>query len=345
MKSCLIAFSFLAATAIALPALAQSPPKLVIAHRGACGYLPEHTLPGVALAYAMGADYLEPDLVLSKDGVPVVIHDIHVDTVSDVAKRFPDRKRADGRYYAIDFTLAELKQLRVSERFDPATGKAVYGGRFPVGQGAFQIPTLAEEIELIQGLNKSTGRNTGIYPEVKAPAWHKEQGQDISKVVVETLWRYGYRTKADKCYLQCFDFKETKRLRNELGWQGKLVQLITENADKESDTDYEQLMTPAGLDEVAKIADGIGPWINQIVTDKKEGKYVYNDLVKNAHARKLEVHPYTFRADALPKYVASFDELLELAFVELGVDGLFTDFPDKGVAFVRRLSRRSRGAR
>lgn len=337
---------FAAVSVVAAPALAQQRPRpVVIAHRGASGYLPEHTLPAAAMAHAMNADFVEPDCVLSKDGVPMVIHDIHVDTVTDVAKVFPDRKRADGRWYAIDFTVEELKRLRVSERFDPATGKAVYATRFPLGQARFEIPTLEEEIQLVQGLNVSTGKKTGIYPEIKSPAWHREQGQDISKAVIAVLQKYGYRTKNDPCYLQCFDFKETRRIREELGWQGLLIQLITENADKESDTDYEQLMTPAGLDQVAKVADGIGPWISQIVTDRKDGKWVYNTLVKDAHARGLKVHPYTFRADALPKYVSSFDELLKLALEELQVDGIFTDFPDKGVAYVRRMMRAGRTPR
>ena len=112
--------------AIAVAAASPAGPKIVIAHRGASGYLPEHTLPAIAMAHGQGADYLEQDLVLSKDGVPMVLHDIHIDTVSDVAKRFPDRRRADGRYYALDFTVAELKQLAVSERFDPKTGAAVF---------------------------------------------------------------------------------------------------------------------------------------------------------------------------------------------------------------------------
>ena len=109
--------------------------ELVIAHRGASGYLPEHTLPAIAMAHAMGADYLEQDVVLSKDDVPIVLHDIHIDTVTDVARRFPDRKRADGRYYAIDFTVAELKQLPASERFDPRTGRRRVPGALPGGQG------------------------------------------------------------------------------------------------------------------------------------------------------------------------------------------------------------------
>ena len=134
---------------------------IIIAHRGASGYLPEHTLAAKALAYCQGADYLEQDVVLTRDDHPVVLHDIHLDTVTNVADVFPDRQRADGRFYAIDFTLAELRQLKASERIDLNTGQAVYPNRFPVGSAAFGVPTLAEEIELVQGLNKTLGRQVG----------------------------------------------------------------------------------------------------------------------------------------------------------------------------------------
>lgn len=146
--------------------MAQDAPQIVIAHRGASGYLPEHTLEAKAMAHAQGAHYIEQDLVLTKDDVPVVLHDIHIDTVTDVVEKFPTRKRDDGRYYALDFTLAELKTLRATERFNAVTGKQVYPNRFPKGQGRFEIATLAEELQLIQGLNHSTGRVAGIYPEI-----------------------------------------------------------------------------------------------------------------------------------------------------------------------------------
>ena len=136
--------------AATLPLLAQGGAPIVIAHRGASGYLPEHTLEAKVMAHAMGADFIEQDIVLSKDDVPVVLHDITVDTVSDVATRFPDRQREDGRYYALDFTLAELKQLRVTERFNAKTGRQVYAQRFPKDQSSFQIATLEEELQLIQ---------------------------------------------------------------------------------------------------------------------------------------------------------------------------------------------------
>ena len=319
----------------------------VIAHRGASGYLPEHTLEAKAMAHALGADFLEQDLVLTKDDVPVVLHDIHIDTISDVATKFPSRKRSDGRYYALDFTLAELKTLRVSERFDPKTGKAVFAGRFPAHSGAFEIPTLIEEIELIQGLNKSTGRDVGIYPELKSPAWHRQQGHDISKIVLPILQRYGYgkartRLNADfangdlsdrrQCFLQCFEFNEVKRLRTELGWEGNLVMLLDDLPKGDDGTDYRVLHTAAGLNELAKIADGIGPALTSVF-DKNSKP---TDLIKFAHAAKLVVHPYTHRKDALPKHVKSSEELFQKLFVEAKADGIFSDFCDMVVHWLAK---------
>jgi glycerophosphoryl diester phosphodiesterase len=315
--------------ALASPVLAQ---PIVIAHRGASGYLPEHTLPGKALAHAMGADFLEQDIVLSKDDVPIVMHDINLDTVTDVAKRFPERKREDGRYYALDFTLAEIKQLQACERFNPKTGKAVYPNRFPLGQSAasFQLATLEEELQFIQGLNHSTGRVAGIYPEIKQPAWHRKQGHDISRIVLPILAKYGYTTKQDDCWIQCFEFDEVKRLRTELGWQGRLVLLM--GGGKGND----HQRTPAGLAEIAQVADGIGPSIGSVVTGKTVAERQVTDLVENAHAAHLAVHPYTLRIDELPKCVATSDELLHALFDEAGVDGLFSDFPDVVVKWLHK---------
>jgi len=325
--------------ALAGPATAAGE-KIVIAHRGASGYLPEHTLEAKAAAHAMGADFIEQDVVLTRDGVPVVLHDIHIDTVTDVATVFPDRARADGRWYAIDFSLAELKRLSVTERFDPRTGDAVYPGRFPPGKSAFEIATLAEEIELIQGMNASTGRGVGIYPEIKAPAWHRAEGQDISKIVLETLRSYGYRDKDDPVLVQCFEWAETRRIRDELGWQGRLVQLIGENRwGIAPDTDYEYLRTEEGLAAIAEVADGIGPWMRQVVPGlDADGEPRLTELVAHAHARGLVVHPYTLRADDLPDYAGSLEEVLSIFFVEAGVDGVFTDFPDRVVRFLERRS-------
>ena len=113
---------------------------------------------------------------------------------------------------------------------------------------------LVRELQLVQGLNKSMGREAGVYPEIKEPVWHRKQGQDISRLVLEVLARYGYRSKADKVYVQCFDFEEVKRIRGELGYQGKLVQLLADGPQFESATDHALLRTRAGLGEVAKCA-------------------------------------------------------------------------------------------
>jgi glycerophosphoryl diester phosphodiesterase len=326
--------TFFGCLILAMSTFSHAAPPIVIAHRGASGYLPEHTLEAKALAHAMGADFLEQDLVLSRDNVPVVLHDVHIDSVTDVAARFPDRQRDDGRYYALDFTVAELKQLRVTERINPQTGKPVFPGRFPAGKASFQIPTLEEELEFIAGLNKSTGRTAGIYPELKKPAWHRAQGRDLSRAVLPILARHGYRTKTDACWLQCFEYDEVKRLRGELGWQGRLVMLLG-GKQGEDGTDFEFLRSPAGLAELAKVADGIGPALNSVIGADGE----ITSLVKDAHARQLAVHPYTVRADELPKGVASLDELHRLILSMAGADGVFTDFPDRTVAFVRALRR------
>jgi glycerophosphoryl diester phosphodiesterase len=337
---------FLLAASLTVSAAAASD-KVIIAHRGASGYLPEHTLEAVAMAHAMGADFLEPDVVLSKDGVPMVLHDISIESVTDVATRFPGRKHANGRYYAIDFTLAELKQLRATERFDPKSGKPVFPERFPMWQASFQIPTLEEEIQLVQGLNKSTHRNAGVYPEIKAPAWHRQNGQDISRIMLELLARYGYRTKTDNFYLQCFENAEVKRVRNELGFKGKLVQLIGRHnlgedpkSGGERSEDNAKLLTAEGLQELARYADGIGPGMQLVVSGRTAGALQISDVVKNAHAAGLVVHPYSLRADSLPGYAKSMDELFRIFFVEANVDGVFTDFPDTGAAFLRTLRER-----
>ena len=284
-----------------------------IAHRGACAYLPEHTLPAKALAYNMDADYLEQDVVLTSDNIPLVIHDIHLDTVTDVAKRFPDRKRSDGRFYAIDFTFAEIKTLMVNERIDLATGKPVFSGRFPAGKSEFRLSSLGEEIEMIQGLNHSTGRNIGIYPEIKEPAWHRNEGRDITAVVLKTLADYGYHSSTDPIFLQCFDFDELRRIKEDLKCEFRLIQLVEEDFD---------------VEKVAGYAYGIGPSITQIISGiDASGRARLTDLVERAHRVGLKVHPYTFRADSLPAGITS-EMLLKVLFEQAGIDGIFSDFPD-----------------
>ena len=307
---------------------------LVIAHRGACAYLPEHTLAAKALAFGMGADYLEQDLVATRDGEVIVSHDIHLDRVTDVARRFPERIREDGRYYARDLDLAEIRSLTVTERVN-ADGSAVLPGRFPIETGRFRVNTLAEEIRFIQGLNKATGRTVGIYPEIKAPAWHREEGVDLAALTLDVLREFGYDAPDDPVFVQCFDWDETRRIRNELGCPLPMIQLIADPAWNESATDYAFLLTGAGLDAMAGVVDGIGPWLNQLYSlEAIDGCPVSNGIATAAHAAGLAVHPYTLRADQLPDGFSSFDELLAFCIDTLNVDGIFTDFPDLAASWV-----------
>ena len=285
--------------------------KVVIAHRGASGYLPEHTLAAKAMAYAMKPDFIEQDIVLSKDNIPVVLHDIYLDEVTDVSEKFPGRKREDGRYYVIDFAYEELKLLQVLERYDHKTGEQIYPDRFPKGKSSFQLHSLYEEIELIQGLNQSTGNDIGIYPEIKEPAFHLKEGKDISKIILQVLVLYGYTNKGDNCILQCFDSNELKRIRQELKSELFLLQLI------ESDVEKEQ------LDQFSSYSDGIGPWY-KMVTPK---------FIEEAQQLGLKVHGYTFRADDLGNF-KSFDSLLNHGFNILNLDGVFTDHIDKAIDFL-----------
>ncbi len=295
--------------------------KIVIAHRGASAYLPEHTIEAKAMAHAMNVDFIEQDLVLSKDDVPIVIHDIYLDDVTDVATKFPTRKREDNRYYVIDFTFDELKTLQVSERFNPETGEQFYPNRFPKGKGNFKLHSLQEEIELIQGLNASTKKNIGIYPEIKAPEFHQLEGKKLTEIVLKVLADYGYKTKKDNCILQCFDAKELERIRKELKSDLFLVQLM------EFEEETKQ------LEHFASYADGIGPWYKQILSDKIDGKFTFTSLVTDAHQLGLKVHPYTFRADQLAEF-ATFSEMMQTLLIDANVDGAFTDFPDLVVAFI-----------
>jgi len=297
--------------------------KIVIAHRGASGYLPEHTLAAKSMAYAMHPDFIEQDIVLSKDNVPIVVHDIHLETVTDVSTKFPDRKRKDGRFYVIDFTYGELQKLSVTERFNPKTNEQVYKGRFPIWKSEFRLHSLQEEIELIQGLNQSTGNAIGIYPEIKEPEFHNKEGKDISKIVLEILSDYGYTTKKDNCILQCFDVNELKRIREELRSDLFLVQLIEFEEEEKH------------LEAYATYADGIGPWYKQLLKGKDEnGNWESSGLVKQAHDLGMVVHAYTFRADDLGDF-KDFDMLLDYGFNQLDLDGIFTDFPDKVVKFLQ----------
>ncbi|GAA0858379.1 glycerophosphodiester phosphodiesterase [Aliiglaciecola litoralis] len=302
---------------------------VVIAHRGASGYLPEHTLEAAILAYAQGADFIEQDIVLSKDHVPIVLHDIHLESVTNVESVFPNRHRADNRFYAIDFTLAELQQLQKHERTDPQ-GHQVYANRYQ-GLSPFKISTLEQHINLVMQLNRQFGKQVGWYPEIKSPAWHRQQGADISKVVLELLRKYQLDRADSNLFVQCFDFTETQRLRNELGAKVKLVQLIAENDWNESSTNYDRLKTIEGLKEIARVAQGIGPWLPQLFD---LNTLQPTDLTKHAKQQGLLIHPYTFRVDQLPQGLNS-QATLDILFEGLQVDGVFSDFTDVVVDYLK----------
>src|SRR5690606_5773798 len=305
---------------------------VVIAHRGASGYLPEHTLASKAMAYAMGADFLEQDVVMTRDDQLVVMHDITLDRTTDVATRFPGRYREDGLHYVVDFTLSEIQSLEVSEGSQQVgnTREAIDPARFPVGQSTFRIHTLAQEIELIQGLNLSTGADVGIYPEIKSPAFFHAEGKDLSTAVIAVLRDYGYTTRDDRVFVQTFDFEELKRLRHEvmpaLGVELKLVQLLDGGADNA------WMQSVEGIREIARHADGLGPEKGMIIAYNAPFHDLrISDLVSHAHEQGLQVHPYTFRLDEgqVPPYARDFDHLLALFYEQAGVDGVFTDFPDR----------------
>ena len=318
-------------------ATAVSARKVVIAHRGASGYLPEHTIAAKAMAYAQGADYIEQDLVMTKDDELVVLHDRHLDTVTNVAEFYPDRHRSDGRYYVIDFTLDEIRQLSVVERFEVKEGIStpVFENRFPLGKSSFRVHTFAEEIELIQGLNVSTGKSIGLYPEIKSPKFHHDEGKDIAAAALGVLKRYGYDEKTDKVFLQCFDSSELQRIHDELMPQLEMALALVQLMGTESQ--YHWMLDKKGMQRLAAYVDGIGPSVFLLIApDSTASEIKVTRLVEFAHAAGLQVHPYTFRRETnqMPPFAKDYDDFLRIFFDLVGVDGVFTDFPDLTVRFV-----------
>jgi len=337
--------------------------KIVIAHRGASGYLPEHSLAAKAMAYAMRADYIEQDVVMTKDDQLIILHDHFLDRVTNVMSVFPHRYRViDGkkRWFAIDFTLAEIKTLRMTEGFtlDAKTQhkKNIYQERFPIFKSHFTVSTLQEEIELIQGLNHSLGKRNGyqvgLYVEIKAPWFHRHEGKDISTATLQVLKKYGYTTKSDKIFVQCFDADELQRinyqLMPQLGMNLKLVQLIAMTDWHETYTyknnvaipyQYDWMFNAGAMKKIAQYADGIGPWKPMIVSDDSTiDNLNITNMVKEAHAAGLVVHPYTFRKDPgrIPNYAKNFNQLLTIFLYQVGVDGIFTDYTDIAVKLINQ---------
>jgi glycerophosphoryl diester phosphodiesterase len=328
----------------------QPSQPIVIAHRGASGYAPEHTLVSYFIAIEQGADYIEPDLVMTRDGVMVARHENEISGTTDVADRaqFADRrttKVVDGAsvtgWFTEDFLLAELKTLRARERIPelrPANTRL---------DGRLEIPTLEEILALARGaearrrvrareLGVGAPAAIGVYPETKHPSYFAERGLAMEELLVATLERYGYEGSDGRAFLQSFETGNLKALRKLT--RLPLVQLIeaagapydlVASGDRRT---YADLVTPKGLEEIAAYASCIGPAKSLIIPREADGKLGRaTSLVADAHAAGLGLHPWTFRAESafLPAGVGLEEELRE--FLSVGIDGFFTDQADIGV--------------
>ncbi|MGW6201366.1 glycerophosphodiester phosphodiesterase [Kribbella sp. NPDC055110] len=323
---------------------------VIVGHRGASGYRPEHTLASYELAARMGADFIEPDLVTTKDRVLVTRHEPEISGTTDVANHpeFADRKKTkmlDGvattGWFTEDFTLAELKTLRAVERI-PAIRQ-----HNTVFNGHYQIPTFQEVIDLSKRLSKELGRPIGIYPETKHPTYFRQQGLALEPELVRTLNRNDLNRPGAKVFVQSFEVANLKALHQEL--RVPLVQLTSSagapydfvvSGDKRT---YADIVSAQGLREVATYADGVGPSKDQVIPLDAAGKLGQpTALVADAHRAGLVVHPYTFRvennflpadfdSDAVPSDSGNlFGEIA--AYRKAGIDGLFTDNTDVAVA-------------
>ena len=333
---------------------------IVIGHRGASAYRPEHTLASYTLAIEMGADYIEPDLVSTKDHVLVVRHENDITGTTDVAshKEFADRRTTkviDGQtitgWFTEDFTLAELKTLRAVERLpDVRPANTAFNGRF-------EIPTFQEVIDLAKR------KGVGIYPETKHPTYFDSIGLSLEEPLLAALRRNRLDRRDAKVFIQSFEVGNLQELDRRT--RVPLVQLIDERgapADLVAAGDrrtYDDLVTPAGLKAIARYADGIGPAKSRIVPlDATRHIMRPTTLIRDAHREGLLVHPFTFRPEntflaadfqlgdpaspAFPR--ARGDQPAELAlFYRLGVDGVFADNADTAVAVRERTFRRAAG--
>ena len=340
-------YSLLIACTLATHMVNAIAAPLVIAHRGASGYRPEHTLEAYQLAIEMGADYIEPDLVATRDGHLVARHEPDISQTTDVASRteFADRKRTvwiDGvetiGWFTVDFTLAELRSLRAvlprpdrSKEFD----------------GQFLVPTLAEIIALAQRESKARGRTIGIYPETKHPSWHCALGLSLEEPLLSALESAGWNHRDAPVFIQSFEAGNLQWLRSRT--QVKLIQLVGgvgSNADgsvilptpfaQPECTTYPvgelptNFASAAAFEAIATYADGIGPWKRFLIGEVDGHATRPTNFVELAHAAGLQVHPWTFRNEQihLLKDYAGDPAVEYRAFIELGVDGVFSDFPD-----------------
>jgi glycerophosphoryl diester phosphodiesterase len=330
-----------AAQGSAVPRLDPTTAPIIIGHRGASGYRPEHTLASYELAIEQGADFIEPDLVLTKDDVFVARHENDITGTTDVATHpeFAARKTTktiDGEvhtgWFTEDFMLRELKTLRAKERL-PALrpGNATYDGQF-------QVPTLDEVIALAKRRTKELHRTIGIYPETKHPSYFASIGLPMDDKLVAQLKKAGWSKPTDPVFIQSFEVNNLKHIHTLTGI--RLIQLMDANggpADKAAPS-YAAMATPAGLKQVASYAYGIGPGLDMI----QHGDDPPSTLVRDAHAAGLRLHPWTFRAEnyfLIPSYRTGtvpathgrLSDEIQL-YIGLGIDGFFTDFPDIGVS-------------
>ncbi|MEZ4239968.1 MAG: glycerophosphodiester phosphodiesterase family protein [Myxococcota bacterium] len=289
---------------------------LVLGHRGAPGYLPDHTLEGYTLAIAQGADYIEPDLVSTADGVLVARHENELSQTTDVAERFPDRRaerEVDGQHiegwFVEDLTLAELRTLRARQPMPQ---------RPHDHDGQYLVPTFDEVLDLAVAKSAELGRPIGVYPETKHPTYFRERGLPLEPPMLASLRAHGLDRRDAPVFVQSFEAGNLRALRAET--ELRLVQLVDDGAD----------LSPAALAEIATYADAVGVPKSAVL----DPAGVPTALVHDAHRAGLLVHVYTFRAD--PQYLpdwAAGDFASELhRYYDAGVDGVFSDFPDRAVA-------------
>lgn len=316
-------------------------PPIVIAHRGASGYRPEHTLASYQLAIEFGADYVEPDLVATRDGHLIARHEPLLDDTTDVKSRpeFASRrstKTLDDKeitgFFASDFTLAEIRQLRAVQP-NPARSKEY--------DGKLTVPTFEEILDLVQQESTRRGRPIGIYPETKHPAFHLALQLPLEDRLLEALQRRGLNEAGTPIFIQSFESANLQYLRPKT--ELPLVQLMDDKALVYDDSGVRVVSVdipdygdrrggarPGSLTDVAKYANAIGPWKRQILRDVGKPALLTTTVIEQAHAAGLRVHTYTFRnepATLAPEY--GNDPLKEYRrFYELGIDGVFSDFSD-----------------
>lgn len=290
------------------------PRPLVIAHRGASGHRPEHTLEAYALAIAMGADYIEPDLVSTKDGVLIARHENEIGGTTDVAQKFATRrtrKVIDGDtmsgWFTEDFTLAELRTLRAKERLS---------FRSHAYDGQFLVPTFDEVLALADSAGRRRGRVVGVYPEIKHPTFFASVGLPLEPKLLAALRARGLDRRDAAVFIQSFEAAPLRALRPQT--RVRLVMLLSDRAQG----------TVAALREIAQYADAVG--VNSRMIVGADTAAVPTTLVRDAHAAGLQVHVWTLRSE--PSFLAARyrgDPLAEVReFARLGVDGMFGDFPD-----------------